>query len=200
MAHTILTPEESKVSEDILSRLHATLPQRFWDKVQITETCWIWIGGKRDSRPAMAYGCFYWQGARGSSHIIVWTIANERPSGGLDVCHKCDNPSCVNPSHLFLGTRSENMRDCSRKGRTGPQRHPESRARGERHGSKTKPERLRRGENNPIHKLTEENVIEIKKSLRQGCTKLSLARAYGVSEKAIYQIAYGICWKWVVID
>ena len=86
---------------------------RFWSKVIKTNTCWNWTAAKSSK----GYGRFKLKGKLESPHVISYQQFYNQDTSGLDVCHRCDNPSCVNPHHLFLGTRSDNMRDCSNKNR-----------------------------------------------------------------------------------
>lgn len=93
------------------------LAERFWPKVDRSggpEACWLWTGTKIPS----GYG-YVWTGKRDmGAHRVAWMLAHgTEPPSHLRVCHRCDNPSCVNPAHLFLGTNSDNMRDCVAKGR-----------------------------------------------------------------------------------
>lgn len=87
---------------------------RFWTYVQRGTGCWVWTA----SRYPGGYGQFRRKGGplRGT-HRVAWELARGPIPEGLHVCHRCDNPVCVRPSHLWLGTHSENMQDAHRKGR-----------------------------------------------------------------------------------
>ena len=87
--------------------------QRFLTKVQKTDDCWIWVGAKKPS----GYGNFYAHGKYMGAHCAAYLLYKGEIGDGLCVCHRCDNPSCVNPDHLFLGTAQANMDDMRAKGR-----------------------------------------------------------------------------------
>jgi hypothetical protein len=95
------------------------LPDRFWPKVDKRgeDECWEWQGSR-----SRGYGRILIGGAKGrpyQAHRIAWelTVGHRLPDS-IMVLHRCDNPPCVNPAHLFLGTQLDNMRDCAAKGRT----------------------------------------------------------------------------------
>lgn len=100
-----------------------TLEQRFWKKVDKGERCWEWQGarvaGTETTRP---YGVLFSNRDEERrivlvyAHRLSWQLANGAP-GDMDVLHKCDNPLCVNPGHLFLGTAHDNAMDMVSKGR-----------------------------------------------------------------------------------
>lgn len=94
--------------------------ERFFSKVRKTPTCWLWVGAKLWSGHGKFLLCHVdgkscFQGA----HRCSWWIEYGDIPSGLGVLHKCDNPSCVNPEHLFLGTQKDNMRDMDNKKRRG---------------------------------------------------------------------------------
>lgn len=96
----------------------------FWKKVKKTRSCWIWMGAK----DRQGYGFFWWKNKQVRAHRFVAEVVKGEKTGNLLVCHKCDNPSCVKPDHLFVGTISDNARDMVSKGRglVGRKRSTES--------------------------------------------------------------------------
>jgi HNH endonuclease len=147
---------------------------RFWSHVNKTETCWLWTAGTRGH----GYGLF--RAVPGETmkmaHRFSWELANGPIPEGVGVLHNCpdgDNPLCVNPAHLFLGTQIDNMRDCSEKGR------------------------MPRGEQRHAAKLTATAVVRIRELAESGRSMQSLAREYGVSGPTVQAIVHRRKWRWV---
>lgn len=152
--------------------------RRFWSKVERLpgRHCWLWTG-YRDKR---AYGRFQMRGQVVLSHRVAFYLATGNDPGDLLVCHKCDNPPCCNPQHLFLGTMTDNIRDAARKGRLMDDPKPYV-------GSHV-------GELNPQAKLAESDVRQIIASWNSGVTQLQLAQTFGVTKGAIAEITNGNNW------
>lgn len=97
--------------------------------------CWCWKG-QRDKK---GYGRIWKDGKKKAAHRVSWELVNDDPiPDGMHVCHRCDNPPCVRPSHLFLGTHSDNMKDCAKKGRNVLIVSPDLWRRGKDHWTRSK--------------------------------------------------------------
>lgn len=151
----------------------------FWSKVlkpASEEGCWLWHGAKgpdgygvvrRGGKQIKAHRYAFWL-AHG--HIAPYKHSNG--SDNLVVCHRCDNPLCVNPAHLFLGTPKDNVQDAVRKGRKIGLR----------------------GERCPTRKLTSEQVMEIRRLYADGVFQKDLSRRFGVKQATIADIVNGRTW------
>lgn len=150
--------------------------ERFWAKVNKTETCWLWAG----STDRGGYGRVRANRKMLKAHRVVWMLHYGSIPVGFHVLHHCDNPPCVRPAHLFLGTQADNMRDCQMKGR---------KATGERNGNCTHPEQRPRGECHKNSKLTETRIQAIRALYASGVyTQAVLGRQFGVCQAAISYI------------
>ncbi len=145
--------------------------QRFWRNVKReagAESCWNYqLSTNKDG-----YGHGYFDGKVTDAHRIAWALYKGQISDGLQVLHKCDNPACCNPDHLFLGTHLDNMRDKAIKGRARPLK----------------------GENSNFHKLTDANVLFIR-SNQNSFTGKKFSEMFSVTEGAISKVLNGKTWK-----
>jgi len=155
--------------------------ERFWIKVKRTDAseCWLWTA----YRNVFGYGVF--SGVRGKlvlAHRFAWTTAHGDIPDGAAILHHCDNPPCVNPSHLFLGDQPANVRDMIEKGRS-------RRSRGDSHWTRRNPEKLI-GARNPNAKLSDKQVAQMRALWDAGgVTFAALGRQFGVDPSHARNIA-----------
>jgi hypothetical protein len=140
--------------------------QRFVSKIEVTETCWLWRGGRYTQRESLPYGRFKLGRKMENAHRIAYVIFVGQIPDKMHVLHRCDNPPCVNPAHLFAGTQAENNRDMTAKGR---------------HWSPP-PTRFNA-------KITEAQEAEIRSLRASGESVRFLADRYGLSAASITRIA-----------
>lgn len=169
---------------------YETLKERFWKYVDCSdnESCWSWEGYIRPN----GYGEYrhsYSDFKSKYAHRIAFFLTYGEFNTDFEVCHKCDNPSCVNPSHLFLGTHSDNMRDMVNKGRHGFQVDSSN-------CPLRKPFKRVSGENNGQAKLTMEKVKEIREKHAIGEASIrKLALDYSVGRSTIKRVLNNKTWN-----
>lgn len=156
------------------------LAERFWAKVQKTDSCWLWTGSQGNTYGHGSISVRRDDGtyAPAYAHRVAWELAHGAIPSHQQVLHNCpkgDNPRCVNPAHLFLGSQAENLKDAAAKGRL----------------SVPRPNHHRRA-------LTDDDVLEIRRLRAGGGLLAVIAERFGVTKSAICQIAKGIRRVYVV--
>lgn len=146
-----------------------SLSERFWERVDKRGDCWNWLGRKDKD----GYGSIVRGGGNGPevrAHRLAWEMANGPIPVGLKALHRCDNPSCVRPDHLWLGSTADNQSDMARKDRST-------------HGSRS-----------GMAKLDEPTALAIKKMVAAGFRQSSLAKLHGLSRSTVNHIVRGRTW------
>lgn len=139
---------------------------RLLKKVYFTDNCWIWMGGRNNK----GYGYFYYRGVHMNVHRASYQIFNETILGDLHVLHKCNNPTCVNPKHLYAGTHKDNMRDLANS------------------------DRAVRGETHPQAKLNYKKVALIRLLSKQGLSQSVLSQRFSIHQSQISRIVHNRSW------
>lgn len=151
----------------------------FWDKVRKTDTCWLWIG----ARNKKGYGVA-WDGSRTQKAHRISFMLNNGYMPKLCVLHRCDVSSCVNPDHLFLGTRADNNADMMRKGR-----HVTA-------GTHTEPNyQFGTGHHGAI--LDDDSVFGIRLDKASGMSYSEISRKYNIGVTTAHKVVKRITWKHV---
>lgn len=146
-------------------------------RTEKTDGCWLWRGR------ATPYGSTYFHGRNRPVHRVQWMLTFGEVPDGVLVCHSCDNPICVNPAHLFLGTPADNSADMVAKGR----------------GRGNRSVHLR-GEANPLAKMTEDGVRELRRLWKAGMGSPELSRRFGINARNAWLIATRRSWRHVQDD
>lgn len=155
--------------------MRGTPGERFWAKVDKTGDCWVWTGATARN----GYGVFRIDGRNVGAHRFSFHLATGITPGELDVLHACDNPPCVQPDHLFLGTQRDNMADMHAKGR-----------------GFIPPPNPRCGEANNYAKLTWVQVLEIRSLYALGgLTYNRIGARYGIAGEHVGLIVRCRIWK-----
>ncbi len=141
---------------------------RFWAKVDVgaPDRCWLWTASVSNG-----YGSFWSAGSNHRAHRVAFAIVHGAVPDGLCVCHRCDNPRCVNPAHLFAGTNAENQAD-----KVAKLRH----SRGESHGAS---------------RLSFADAVEIRRLGASGAKRTALATRFGVSRAVVHDVLANRIWN-----
>lgn len=164
-------PARKVCSPACRTALRNSLPvvaRRFWPRVEKTDGCWLWTGPVQGNN---GYGSFHYLGKLIGAHRFSWILHRGPVVGRANVLHRCDTPTCVNPDHLFLGTHAENMADRNAKGRTA------------------------RGERIAVSRLTDSQVLEMRRLRGEGMSETALGRLFGVNRSTAHCVVRGKLWR-----
>ena len=153
------------MSTDVYQR--PSFEKRFWKRVKKTKSGWLWIGGKSGT----GYGLTFYQGKVMGAHRASYLLHKGEIPKGLDVMHSCHVRHCINPDHLSVGTRKQNVIDCVAAGRM-----PFA------------------GELNNHSILKNADIPKIRKLLRQGTKNIVIAALFGIDARVISDIKHGVTW------
>lgn len=146
-----------QASHRVVGEITESDEDRFWAKVNQTRSCWEWTAAKS----AFGHGRFRLNGHLLSPHRIAWVLLCGKIPPGMLILHKCDNPSCVRPKHLYLGTHSDNLRDALKRGRKA---------------------------NPSVKKLTDDQVRHARQEVANGRSHRSVAKSLSVSHSTIDRV------------
>lgn len=150
------------------------LTDRFAASIDVDPSgCWLWRG-KIDSK---GYGVINDQHKAHRAHRMSWLLSRGPIPDGLSVCHRCDVRACVNPDHLFVGTATDNNRDCWSKGRGVPL--------------------SRRADGSAPNRLNPAAVREIRGLYAEGMTQVTIAARFGVRDSTISHVITGRSWGYL---
>ena len=144
------------------------LVDRFWEKVEKGPDCWLWTAGRFSN----GYGEFRVGSTNKPAQRVAWELTYGIIPEGVFVCHHCDNPICVRPSHLFMGTAADNAADMVSKGRN------------------------RLGDRNGRSKVTWAQVDEIRELWTSGVNQQELAARYKISDSQVANIVHHKSWRY----
>jgi hypothetical protein len=155
------------------------------DKSSHPKGCWVWKGRIH----MKGYGIANYGQRSGGAHRMSWVIHNQKliPEG-MCICHSCDNPPCVNPDHLWIGTNQENRDDSVKKGRQ---------AKGDRSGMRVHPESRSRGENHGNSKFTYEDIWDMRRLYSEGAPAKTIGVLYETRKTHVLRIVNRQRWTHV---
>lgn len=170
------------ISRNLICKSDRTLDDvvnDFWKRVRKGDKseCWEWLAARSSRKTIFGYGIMWVAGKKFKAHQFALALKEKKPDGKWFCCHRCDNPPCCNPNHLFWGTPKDNVQDCIKKGRYNKER----------------------GEDRYNATLNEEKVREIRLKYEtiKGETIDTLAAKYGVGRTMIFAIIKRTRWKHV---
>jgi hypothetical protein len=180
--NTIALLTTSVAGGDASMAVSKSIEDRFWAKVQKTDGCWLWTASLRNK----GYGAFAYTTKDGRlvqdrAHRFSWRLHHGAIPDGLCVLHRCDVPACVNPDHLFLGTKAENNADMAAKGR-----HVS--------GGTHSPGRYRRGTEHHNAKLTAGDVRAIRAERSGGASFGALSRKWNLASGYVHRLVHRKAW------
>lgn len=171
-------PEDRVAAFCIREYMNNDTKNLFMNKIEVVDGCWVW----HNYRQADGYGVIHYGRKSWLAHRLMWTLENGEIPDGMEICHHCDNPPCVNPMHLFIGTHGDNVRDSFSKGRS-----------------------VRYGEHHSQNKLMRNDVIKIRKIFNEtdfqdgGIKRFinEMAEQYNMTSSGIEKVIYRQTWRHV---